>query len=79
MADVTYSKKGLAKDTQRLQAYRRLEQQLVKMREANEGRESPDEEQLLESMAAAWVDLSGDDKALIRSEGPKTWIAEEES
>jgi hypothetical protein len=59
-----------------MQHYRALEAKLVRMREAHCGHECVAEEGLLESMAEAWWELTGDEQSQIRSEGPKSLIAE---
>ena len=53
--------------------YRRLERRLWLTRWRHEGRESAEEEEILDEMEDAWRDLSEVEQTLLRAEGPRCW------
>ncbi len=53
--------------------YRRLERRLWLIRWRNMGRESVHEDEILDEMDSAWRQLSDQDQAVLRSEGPRCW------
>lgn len=54
--------------------YRQLEEQLIKVRDANDGRESAKEDALLDQMDDVWWSLSEDDRRRLQAEPPKSII-----
>jgi hypothetical protein len=65
--------------TEGLTKYRQLERRLWMTRWTNEGRESAEEDAILDEMEGAWMSLSEDDQALLRREGPRCWPMEPSS
>ncbi len=59
-----------------LKRYRELESELAHVRWIYRGQESEGEEGIVEALAEAWYGLSEEEQAQIRSEGPKTLLAE---
>lgn len=59
--------------TRDLASYRQLERRLWVIRWRHEGRESAEEDAILDEMEAAWMDLSDDDRGLLNHEGPTCW------
>lgn len=53
--------------------YRQLERRLWMTRWRHQGVESPDEDEILDEMEVAWMDLSEGEQAILRSEGPRCW------
>jgi hypothetical protein len=59
--------------TKELVRYRRLERRLWMTRWRHDGEESTDEDEILDEMDSAWMDLSESDQAVLRTEGPRCW------
>ena len=53
--------------------YRRLERRLWITRWRHDGAESAEEEEILDEMEAAWMELSQSEQAVLRTEGPRCW------
>jgi len=53
--------------------YRRLERRLWYTRWRHDGEESPDEDEILDEMDAAWMNLSESEQAILKTEGPRCW------
>jgi hypothetical protein len=53
--------------------YRRLERRLWLIRWRNAGEESVEEDAVLDEMDTVWVNLSEEEQALLRREGPRCW------
>jgi hypothetical protein len=53
--------------------YRRLERRLWMIRWRHDGEESPGEDEILDEMDSAWMDLSESEQAVLRNEGPRCW------
>jgi len=56
-----------------LKQYRDLERRLWMTRWRNEGRESAEEDAILDEMENAWMKLSQNEQDLLRHEGPNCW------
>jgi hypothetical protein len=59
--------------SEQLADYRRLERRLWVARWRNDGRESAEEDQILDQLESAWMQLSDSEQALLRAEGPRCW------
>ncbi|MEW6753233.1 MAG: hypothetical protein AB1505_19975 [Candidatus Latescibacterota bacterium] len=59
--------------TEAMRTYRALELRLWYTRWRYEGRESPEEDAILDEMEQAWLQLSDDEHALLWAEGPRCW------
>ena len=59
--------------TKELVRYRRLERRLWIVRWRREGEESAEEDEILDEMDAAWMDLSESEQAVLKTEGPRCW------
>ena len=55
--------------------YRQLEARLWLARWINEGRESPEEDAILDEMENTWLQLTDDQRTLLRQEPPMCWPA----
>lgn len=53
--------------------YRRLERRLWMTRWRHAGNESAEEDETLDEMESAWMDLSESEQAILRTEGPRCW------
>jgi hypothetical protein len=53
--------------------YRQLERRLWMARFGNEGRESAEENVILDQMEDVWINLSEEEQAVLRLEGPRCW------
>jgi hypothetical protein len=53
--------------------YRRLERQLWMARWRHEGKESAEEDEILDEMELVWLHLSYSEQAILRAEGPRCW------
>ena len=60
----------MAKD---LAHYRQLERRLWMTRWRQEGQESAEVDTILDEMEDAWINLTEDERALLRLEGPRCW------
>jgi len=65
--------------TRDLAHYRQLERRLWMARWRSEGRESAEEDAILDEMEDAWMNLAEDERALLRLEGPRCWPTESSS
>jgi hypothetical protein len=63
--------------TEAMREYRALERRLWFVRWRNEGRESRDEEELLEEMEEVWNGLEDGERCLLNEEGPRCWPLEQ--
>ena len=68
--------KAQREQTVAMRRYRALEKRLIDVREKHGGIESKEEEEVLEQMDETWKDLNDDEQAQLRSEEPKSKIAE---
>jgi hypothetical protein len=59
--------------------YRQLERRLWMARWVNEGRESPEEDVILDEMEQTWLQLNDEDQAVLRQEPPRCWPTESPS
>lgn len=59
--------------TKELVHYRRLERRLWIARWRHDGEESAEEDEILDEMDAAWMDLSESEQAVLKTEGPRCW------
>ncbi len=59
--------------------YRQLERRLWLARWMREGRESPDEDAILDEMENAWFCLTDDEQSRLRREPPRCWPGESSS
>jgi hypothetical protein len=59
--------------TKELVRYRRLERRLWITRWRHDGAESAEEDAILDEMEAAWMDLTPNEQAVLRTEGPRCW------
>jgi hypothetical protein len=59
--------------TKELVRYRRLERRLWMIRWRYGDEESAGEDEVLDEMESAWMDLSESEQAMLRSEGPRCW------
>lgn len=59
--------------TKELVRYRRLERRLWITRWRHDGAESAEEDGIVDEMEAAWLDLSPNELAVLRTEGPRCW------
>jgi hypothetical protein len=62
--------------TKDLARYRELELRLWMTRWQQEGEESEEEDAILDEMDDAWMNLTDDEQALLRLEGPTCWPME---
>lgn len=60
-----------------LQDYRSLERRLWLVRWEQEGRESAQEDEILEEMDAVWGRLDDEERRLLNNEGPRCWPFEQ--
>jgi hypothetical protein len=65
--------------TRDLAYYRQLERRLWMVRWKLDGRESPEEDAVLDGMEDARMGLAEDERALLRLEGPRCWPTESSS
>jgi hypothetical protein len=65
--------------TRDLAHYRQLERRLWMARWRREGRESAEEDAILDEMEEAWMNLAEDERTLLRLEGPRCWPTESSS
>jgi hypothetical protein len=65
--------------TKALEHYRQLERRLWMVRWRHEGEESLEEDAILDEMERPWMDLSEDERALLRLEGPRCWPTDSSS
>ena len=54
--------------------FRRHEEALIRLRQRNQGRDSREEDALLEIMDAAWWQLTDAERQEIDAEVPRSWI-----
>jgi hypothetical protein len=59
--------------TEALGAYRQLETRLRNVRSDNNGQESPEEDEILDSMDVLWYDLTPEEREMLQNEGPSCW------
>jgi hypothetical protein len=59
--------------TKDLLEYRQLEHRLWMVRWRHEGQESAEEDTILDEMEDTWMNLTEDERALLRLEGPICW------
>ena len=59
--------------TETMADYRRLERRLWILRWRNEGRESAEEDDLLDEMDRVWGALGPGERTLLNQEGPRCW------
>ena len=59
--------------TKDLARYRVLESRLLMIRFRHEGMESEEEDAVLDEMEGAWRELTSDEQAVLRLEGPTCW------
>lgn len=59
--------------------YRQLEISLWMARWKNDGKESTEEDAILDEMEDIWIDLNEDERALLYLEGPRCWPTESDS
>ena len=59
--------------------YRQLERRLWMVRWRHEGEESLEEDAILDEMEHTWLNLSEDERALLRLEGPRCWPTDSSS
>ncbi len=57
--------------------YRDLEAKLIHMRWAHRGLECEEEESHIEAMTSLWYELTPEEQATIRAEGPKTLLPDD--
>ena len=62
-----------------LQRYRELEGLLLATRVRHEGRESREEDAILDEMDAAWWRLGESDRQILNDEGPRCWPVDDGS
>ena len=62
--------------TKDLSEYHRLELRLWMARWKHEGQESAEEDAILDEMDDTWMNLTDDEQALLRLEGPTCWPME---
>lgn len=65
--------------TKEFARYRQLERRLWLARWTHEGRESPDEDTMLDEMEAAWFRLTDEEQDRLRGEPPRCWPGESSS
>ena len=65
--------------TKDLARYHQLERRLWMARWRQEGQESEEEDAILDQMDQAWMNLTDDEQALLRLEGPRCWPTESSS
>jgi len=65
--------------TKDLARYRELELRLWMTRWKHEGEESAEEDAILDEMDDTWMNLTDDEQALLRLEGPRCWPMESSS
>ena len=65
--------------TDDLAQYRAFERQLWMIRWLREGQGSAEEDAILDAMEVRWMNLSGEEQAALRSEGPNCWPMEASS
>jgi hypothetical protein len=56
-----------------LATYRLLEGRLWMERLRHEGKETTEEDAILDQMESAWMALRDDERSLLRNEGPRCW------
>ncbi len=59
--------------TEAMRRYRGLQGSLWLLRWSNEGRESAEEDAVLDAMDAAWADLAEEERLRLDEEGPRCW------
>jgi len=59
--------------TEVMAAYRALELRLWHVRWRHEGEESPEEDAILDDMERVWLQLSDEERDLLRHEEPRCW------
>ena len=62
--------------TEALAKYRRLDQELVRVRWIHRGLESPEEDEILEKMDDAWSRLAADEQAQVNAEPVRSLLRE---
>jgi hypothetical protein len=62
-----------------MKRYRQLEGLLRATRVCHEGRESPEEDRILDEMDAVWWKLGESDRQLVNDEGPRCWPVDDGS
>jgi len=65
--------------TKEMALYRQLERRLWMTRWKHDGRESAEEDAILDEMEETWMNLVEDERATLRLEGPRTWPLESSS
>ena len=65
--------------TEHLTRYRQLERRLWMTRWRHEGRESAEEDTILDEMEMVWNDLPDEERRVLREEGPRCWPTESSS
>ena len=65
--------------TEVLVHYRQLERRLWMVRWRHEGEESVEEDAILDEMDDTWMNLTEDEQALLRLEGPRCWPTDSSS
>lgn len=65
--------------TKGLVHYRQLERRLWMVRWRHEGQESVEEDAILDEMDDIWMNLTDDEQALLRLEGPRCWPTDSSS
>ena len=64
---------GVKPVTKQLSHYRQLERRLWMTRWKHGGKESAGEDVILDEMESVWMDLTDDERATLRLEGPRCW------
>lgn len=59
--------------TETMGLYRRLERRLWVLRWQHEGRESAEEDMILDEMDRIWAALTEDERSVLNREGPRCW------
>lgn len=62
-----------------LKQYRQLEARLWMTRWKHEGQETAEEDEILDEMENTWVNLTDDERGLLRLEGPRCWPTDSSS
>jgi hypothetical protein len=65
--------------TKELAHYHRLERRLWMTRWRRAGQESEEEDAILDEMENIWLNLSEDERTLLRLEGPRCWPMDSQS
>ena len=65
--------------TKELLDYRQLERRLWMVRWRHEGEESVEEDAILDEMECRWMNLTEEERALLRLEGPRCWPTDSSS